>query len=106
MEESGLRSARCPACLQEQTEWLLSVVMLEFVGHVGPGLGAGCESQGRSSHRSCWRLVSRRWASFSVFMENALREEAPRGPLQPNPALSNAQGNLGDMLGPYLSEYL
>lgn len=58
MEEPGLWLAWRPACLQEQTEWPLSAVVLAFAGHVGSGLGAageGCrtESPGRSSHGSC-----------------------------------------------------
>lgn len=40
-EEPGLWLVWCPTCLQEQTEWSLSVVVLAFAGHVGPGLGAG-----------------------------------------------------------------
>lgn len=64
-----------PTCLQEQTEWPLSAVVLAFAGHLGPGLGAGggrswegCgpESQGRGSHRSCWKPV-RRLASSVPF---------------------------------------
>lgn len=65
MGESGLWSAWCRTCLQEQTEWPFSVVSLAFAGHVGSGLGAGgaggsgwggtrgCDSQDRSSRRSC-----------------------------------------------------
>lgn len=41
MEEPGLWLAWRPVCLQEQTEWPLSAVVLAFVGHVGSGLGAG-----------------------------------------------------------------
>lgn len=78
MEDSGLWLARYPMFLQEQTEWPLSTVVLAFAGHTGPGPGAGggrswegcgTESQGRGSHRSCWRSVSRRRASFCAFLE-------------------------------------
>lgn len=41
MEESGLWSAWCRTCLQEQTERPFSVVSLAFAGHVGSGQGAG-----------------------------------------------------------------
>lgn len=95
-----------PTGLQEQTEWPLSMAVLAFAGHAGPGLGAGGGRSCRGMRDCVTGPELRRWASFCAFLDNGLREEAPWGPLQLSPPLSNAPGNLGRMLGLYLSECL